>query len=372
VSGPAVAPPALGTPRPTGTPLLEVDDLLVHFRTPRGTLRAVDGVSLRLEPGEMLGLVGESGSGKTVLSRALLGLTPRRAIETISGEVRYLGRDLRGLPERELREVRGREIAMIFQDPMTALNPVMKIGTQIGESLRHHLGLSRAEARRRAVELLDRVGIPSPARRISDYPHQLSGGMRQRVVIAIALSCSPKLLIADEPTTALDVTVQAQILDLLQELQREQRMAVILVSHDLEVVGGRADRIAVMYAGRIVEQATARAVFEATRMPYTEALLRSVPRLDAPSHTRLEAIAGRPPSLTDPITGCRFGPRCTRFATRCGEAEPSLVADAADPDHAYRCWYPVGLAPVVSESDAAGAVSESNAAARPPNADPVD
>jgi oligopeptide/dipeptide ABC transporter ATP-binding protein len=327
----------------SGTALLEVRDLTVHFRTPRGTLRAVDGVSFRLEPGQMLGLVGESGSGKTVLSRALIGLTPRRAVEKIAGEISYLGRDLRGLGESELRKVRGREIAMVFQDPMTALNPVMKVGTQIGESLRYHLGMTRSAARRRAIELLDRVGIPSPARRVSDYPHQLSGGMRQRVVIAIALSCQPKLLIADEPTTALDVTVQAQILDLLQELQREQHMAVILVSHDLEVVGGRADHIAVMYAGRIVEHAPAHALFDATRMPYTEALLRSVPHLEAPSHTRLETIPGRPPSLVTPVVGCRFEPRCNRAASRCREAEPSLVAEPADPEHTYRCWYPIGL-----------------------------
>ena len=324
-----------------GAPLLEVEDLVVHFRSPAGTVRAVDGVSFRVAPGEMLGLVGESGSGKTVTARAILGLTPRNAVEQVAGAVRYLGRDLRGLGENELREVRGREIAMVFQDPMTALNPVMKIGTQLAEPLRHHLGMSRAEARARAIELLDRVGIPSPERRASDYPHQLSGGMRQRVVIAIALSCGPKLLIADEPTTALDVTVQAQILDLLQDLRREQQMAVVLISHDLEVVGGRADHIAVMYAGRIVEQAPARAVFGTPRMPYTEALLRSVPRLDQPSHTRLEVIPGRPPRLDGPLPGCRFATRCGRVQDRCRSSEPVLASDAAAPDHLYRCWYPV-------------------------------
>jgi peptide/nickel transport system ATP-binding protein len=325
-------------------PLLEVRDLTVSFRTERGLLRAVGGISFRIDTHEIVGVVGESGSGKTVSLMSVMGLIndPNAVIE---GSIVFKGRELHGLSKRALRSVRGREIAMIFQDPMTALNPVMKVGTQIGESLRHHLGLSRRAARRRAVELLDRVGIPSPARRIADYPHQLSGGMRQRVVIAIALSCEPKLLIADEPTTALDVTVQAQILDLLQELRREQHMAVILVSHDLEVVGGHADRIAVMYAGRIVEQAPARTLFEATRMPYTEALLRSVPHLDAPSHTRLAAIPGRPPSLDDPATGCRFEPRCSRAATRCREAEPALVTDAADADHLYRCWYPVGSPP---------------------------
>jgi peptide/nickel transport system ATP-binding protein len=323
-----------------GTPLLELRDLVVHFRSPSGTVRAVDGVSFRLAPGEMLGIVGESGSGKTVLARAVLGLTPRQAVEQVSGEVRYLGRDLRGLGEGELREVRGREIAMVFQDPMTALNPVMKIGAQLAEPLRHHLSMSRAQARARAIELLDRVGIPSPARRVSDYPHQLSGGMRQRVVIAIALTCGPKVLIADEPTTALDVTVQAQILDLLQDLQHEQHMAVVLISHDLDVVSGRADRIAVMYAGRIVEQAPAREVFDAPRMPYTEALLRSVPRLDQPSHTRLEVIAGRPPRLDSPLVGCRFAPRCVRAQDDCRSSEPALTNDAPAPDHLYRCWYP--------------------------------
>jgi oligopeptide/dipeptide ABC transporter ATP-binding protein len=324
-----------------GTTLLDVRDLVVHFRVPGGTVRAVDGVSLRVAPGEMLGLVGESGSGKTVLARAVLGLTPRRAIERLSGEVLYLGHDLRASSEQELREVRGREIAMVFQDPMTALNPVMKVGAQIAEPARHHLGMSRAQAWAYAIELLDRVGIPSPARLASDHPHRLSGGMRQRVVIAIALSCRPKLLIADEPTTALDVTVQAQILDLLQDLQRDQPMAVLLITHDLEVVAGRADRVAVMYAGRIVEQAPARDVFERARMPYTEALLRSVPNLDLPSHTRLEVIPGRPPRLDAPVTGCRFAPRCNRVAARCREAEPALAGDGGDPAHLYRCWYPV-------------------------------
>ena len=343
------------TPDRGAAAVLEVEDLTVHFRTPRGIVHAVDSVSVTVGGGEMLGLVGESGSGKTVMSRAILGLTPRGAVETVSGSIRYRGRELLGLPEPDLRRVRGREIAMIFQDPMTALNPVMKIGTQISEPLRHHLGMSRAQAHRRAVELLDQVGIPSADRRASDYPHHLSGGMRQRVVIAIALSCEPTVLIADEPTTALDVTVQAQILDLLQQLQRERQMAVILVSHDLEVVGGRADRIAVMYAGRIVEQAPADVLFSHPRMPYSEALLRSAPRLDQPGHTRLSAIPGRPPSPIDPPPGCRFAPRCERVAERCRAEEPVLAAGAlvgsglgpragaedVTRRHTYRCWYPI-------------------------------
>ena len=328
----------------SGSPLLEVTDLRISIPTEAGLIEAVRGVSFSMQARDTLGVVGESGSGKTVLSRALLGLTPRGAVAARSGEVRYLGRDLSGLPEGELRRVRGAEIAMVFQDPLTALNPVMTVGTQISESLRHHLGMSRAAARRRAVELLDRVGIPSAARRIRDYPHQLSGGMRQRVVIAIALSCAPKLLIADEPTTALDVTVQAQILDLLQDLQHEQPMAIILISHDLDVVGGRADRVAVMYAGRIVEEAPTENLFTGARMPYTEALLHCVPRLDAPSHTRLAAIAGRPPSLIGAGPGCRFAPRCTHVGDRCVEEEAALVADADDPTHLFRCWHPVGLA----------------------------
>ena len=315
-------------------PLLQVADLRVEFRTERGLLRAVDGVSFRLEAGRTLGIVGESGCGKTVLSRSLLRLNP---VE--SGRILFDGRDLVTMDESELRAVRGRDLSIVFQDPMTSLNPVLTIGAQIAETLTHHLDLSRRAARARARDLLAAVGIPSPDRRLGEYPHQLSGGMRQRVTIAMALACEPRLLIADEPTTALDVTVQAQILDLLKQQQRERGMAMILVSHDLGVVAGRTDEIAVMYAGRIVERAPTRELFARTRMPYTEALLRAIPRLEQASHTRLLAIGGRPPDLVSPPPGCRFAPRCARAQERCRHEEPALQADSM-PDHDYACWYP--------------------------------
>jgi peptide/nickel transport system ATP-binding protein len=296
----------------------------------------VDGVSFELEAGQTLGIVGESGSGKTVLSRSLLGLTP-----ATSGQILFEGRDLLAMDELELRTIRGREISIVFQDPMTSLNPVLTIGSQIAESLTCHLKLGRKAARARARELLAAVGIPSPAARLNEYPHQLSGGMRQRVTIAMALACEPQLIIADEPTTALDVTVQAQILDLLKQQQRERGMAMILISHDLGVVAGRTDEIAVMYAGRIVERAPTRLLFERTRMPYTEALLRAIPRLEQASHTRLLAIGGRPPDLVSPPPGCRFAPRCGRAQDRCRVEEPILQLDR-EPAHWFACWFPVG------------------------------
>jgi len=325
-------------------PLLEVSDLRVEFRTERGTLRAVDGVSFALEAGRTLGIVGESGCGKTVLSRSLLRLNPIAA-----GRIAFDGQDLVAMDESELRAVRGKDISIVFQDPMTSLNPVLTIGAQIAETLVHHLRMGRRAARARARDLLAAVGIPSPEARLGEYPHQLSGGMRQRVTIAMALACEPRLLIADEPTTALDVTVQAQILDLLKQQQRERGMAMILISHDLGVVAGRTDAIAVMYAGRIVERAPTRRLFEHTRMPYTEALLRAIPRLEHASHTRLLAIGGRPPDLVSPPPGCRFAPRCSRVQERCRFDEPELLADSA-PDHDYACWYPVSP----SEGDGRG------------------
>ena len=320
--------------------LLVVDNLSTSFRTPAGIVHAVDEVSFTLARGRTLGIVGESGSGKTVLSRSVMGLLPKsNAIRT--GRVIFDGVDLVGLDDRDMRSYWGTEIAMVFQDPMTALNPVVKVGRQITESLRYHLDVSKEEADRTAVQLLQSVGMPEAARRLKEYPHQLSGGMRQRVVIAIALACSPKLLIADEPTTALDVTVQAQILDLLQRLQQERHMAMMFITHDLGVVSGRTDDTAVMYAGRVVEKAPTRALFANMKMPYTEALMKSIPRLENPSHSRLLAITGRPPSLINLPRGCRFAPRCPYAQERCREEEPPL-RDAETPGHQYRCWYPVG------------------------------
>ncbi len=323
-----------------GEPLLEVTDLVTHFDTPRGVVRAVDGVSFSLRRGETLGVVGESGSGKTVLSRSIMGLLPKHDVIR-SGSVRFEGREIGQAEAEEMRSLWGTQIAMVFQDPMTSLNPVMKIGRQITEPLLHHLDITKKYARELALSLLSSVGIPEPERRMGQYPHEMSGGMRQRVMIAIAIACGPKLLLADEPTTALDVTVQAQILDLLEKEQRERYMAMILVTHDLGVVAGRADAIAVMYAGRIVEIAPTRVLFSSMRMPYTEALMRSIPRISEASHTRLHAISGRPPELVDPPPGCRFAPRCDYVQDRCWKEEPPLIP-GDDPGHSYRCWFPVG------------------------------
>jgi len=320
-------------------PLLVVDDLHTSFRTGRGTVRAVDGVSLSVSRGKTLGIVGESGSGKTVLSRSIMGLLPPRDVIR-SGTVHFAGHDLTAMSPEELREVWGAELSMIFQDPMTALNPVKRIGKQITESLRLHVDMDRKEADATAVELLRSVGIPSPEERIRWYPFQLSGGMRQRVMIAIALACAPRLVMADEPTTGLDVTVQAQILDLLAELQRERHMAVILVTHDLGVVANRADDIVVMYAGRIVERAPTHTLFNDTHMPYTQALMDSIPRLADPSGTRLHAIAGRPPDLVHPPEGCRFAPRCPYVQDKCRQSDPPLRT-AGSPDHLFACWFPL-------------------------------
>jgi len=324
----------------SGSELLKVVDLKTHFRTERGTVRAVDGVSLTLAQGHTLGVVGESGSGKTILSRSIMGLLPTRHVIR-EGHVYYEGTDIIGYSQNDMRSVWGSEMAMVFQDPMTSLNPVMKIGRQITESLVHHLSMDKTEATETALALLQSVGIPEPKQRLEEYPHQLSGGMRQRVTIAIALACGPKILFADEPTTALDVTVQAQILNLLQKQQTERHMAMILVTHDLGVVAGRTDDIAVMYAGKIVEQAPTSVLFEKMKMPYTEALVSSIPKLANPSHTRLEIISGRPPDLVNPPKGCAFGPRCKYVQDKCREEAPPLVA-AETPGHFYRCWFPVG------------------------------
>jgi len=321
-----------------GVPLLEVRELRTHFLTARGPVKAVDGVSFSLERGRTLGVVGESGSGKTILSRSIMGLLPRSNIVR-GGDVFYEGRSLGELSARQLRDLRGAEISMIFQDPMTSLNPVVRIGRQITETMEHHLGVTGEEARTRAVTLLASVGIPDPERRLREYPHQLSGGMRQRVTIAIALSCGPKLLLADEPTTALDVTVQAQILDLLGRQQQERFMAMILVTHDLGVVAGRTDEIAVMYAGRIVERAPTPVLFHEMKHRYTQALFRSIPKITDPAHRRLDTIEGRPPDLATIGPGCPFAPRCRYARDRCTTETPPLLEIA--PGHSHACWYPV-------------------------------
>ena len=322
--------------------LLEVEDLRTHFFTREGVVRAVDGVSFSVDRGRTLGIVGESGCGKSVTALSIMGLVPRPPARIVGGSILFEGRDLTRLSEPELEDVRGREIAMIFQDPMTSLNPTLKIGTQIAESLRRHLGMTGDDARRRAVSLLEEVGIPNAARRLDDYPHRFSGGMRQRVMIAIALACNPKLLIADEPTTALDVTVQAQVLDLLEELRHEHEMAMIIITHDMGVVAETADEIAVMYAGEIVEHAPVLDLFDRPEHPYTEALLGALPQIEGEGirEGRLTAIPGRPPDLVDPPDACRFAPRCP-YADRgddCASRHPELRE--VRPRHLVRSAHP--------------------------------
>jgi peptide/nickel transport system ATP-binding protein len=321
-------------------PILSVEKVSVDLPTARGNLRAVDQVDLKLAPGQTLGIVGESGCGKTMLSRAILQLLPRKA--KLSGRVMFDGQDLTQLDSESLRKLRGRSLAVVFQDPMTSLNPVLTIGSQLMETVQEHLGLDTAAARQRSLKLLAEVGIPAPEQRLKQYPHQLSGGMRQRVAIAIALSCEPKLLIADEPTTALDVTIQAQILDLLAREQRSRHMTMILITHDLGVVAGRTDETVVMYGGRIVERAPTAVLFKQMLMPYTEALLAAIPRIEAPPHTRLPAISGRPPDPTQPMRGCSFSPRCRYADMRCRTEKPALLG-ADRPDHTYACFHPIGV-----------------------------
>ncbi len=325
---------------PLDGPLLELKDVSTQFKTARGMVHAVDGVSFSLERGKTLGVVGESGCGKSVLSKSIMGLLPKRNV-TRGGSITFEGEEIGSAKPGDLRKLWGTQMAMIFQDPMTALNPVMKVGKQITESLRYHLDVSREFADDTALQLLTSVGIPEPQRRMKQYAFEMSGGMRQRVMIAIALACGPKLLFADEPTTALDVTVQAQILDLLQEQQRERFMAMILVTHDLGVVANRTDDIMVMYAGQAIEKASTRTLFAEMRHPYTHALLQSIPKLDQPSHSRLDAIGGRPPDLAHPPKGCRFAPRCPNVQDRCREEMPPL-AERDTPGHEFACFYPVG------------------------------
>jgi len=315
-------------------PLVSIDDLTVQFRTDRGWSTAVEGVSFDIGDGDCVGVVGESGSGKSVTALSMLRLHARRTARFASGSVRYDGRDLLCIPESDLRRIRGRDIAMVFQDPMSSLNPVLTICDQISESLRLHQNMSRADARRRAVELLDLVRIADAGRRVDEYPHRLSGGMRQRVMIAIAIACRPRLLIADEPTTALDVTIQAQILELLRDLRARLGMAVMLISHDLGVIAEFARRVIVMYAGRVVEDAPVDVLFRRPLHPYTEGLMASVPAIEGET-ARLYSIPGRIPDPDEAVAGCRFGPRCGYAEPVCRAAMPDLVA--VDGDHRVRC-----------------------------------
>lgn len=325
--------------------ILEVKDLVVRFYTQEGTVYAVNGVSYEIEEGETLGIVGESGSGKSVSSLAVMGLIPSPPGKIESGEVMFEGRDLLKLKSDQMRLIRGKEIAMIFQDPMTSLNPVLTIGTQITEALKLHEGMNTSQARKRAADLLDMVGIPDAYRRLDDYPHQFSGGMRQRVMIAMGLSCNPKLLIADEPTTALDVTIQAQIIELVKQLKDEFNMAMIWITHDLGVVAGIADRIQVMYGGRIMESGTAGGVFDDTRHPYTDGLLASLPRLDSSGEEKLVQIEGSPPDMRNEPQGCPFAPRCDvrerLNLEKCWTDQPPLETvpgHSGAEQHVMSCW----------------------------------
>jgi oligopeptide/dipeptide ABC transporter ATP-binding protein len=319
-------------------PLLSVEDLRVQFWTRRGTIHAVNGISFDIAPGETLGIVGESGCGKSVTALALLGILPR-AGKVTSGHAIFGGRDLLHLSDRQLRRVRGKEIAMIFQDPMTSLNPVLTIGRQIAEALETHFGMKRKAAQQRAAELLDRVGIPAANKRVRDYPHQFSGGMRQRAMIAMALACRPKLMIADEPTTALDVTIQAQILDLLRELVAEENAALILITHDLGVVAGMCERVNVMYAGLFMETGSAAQLFTEPRHPYTVGLLQSIPRLDAARGERLHPIEGIPRDMLSPPQACPFQPRC-RYEVELSRTEVPLLEEIGR-GHKVACFNPV-------------------------------
>lgn len=317
-------------------PLLSIEDLKTWFYTDDGIARAVDGVSYAIRPGETLGVVGESGCGKSVTAMSVLQLVPTPPGKYVGGEILFKGENLLEKSEAEMRKIRGKEISVIFQEPMTSLNPVFRVGDQIGESLRLHEGMTKAQARERSIELLKQVGIPSPEQRIDEYPHQLSGGMKQRVMIAIALACNPSLLIADEPTTALDVTIQAQILELLRDLQREKGMAILMITHDLGVVAENADHVVVMYAGKVVESAPVEELFENPKHPYTVGLFRSLPRLEQESE-RLEVIEGNVPNPLQFPSGCKFRPRCPHASETCAATEPDL--NQIDPKHHVACHH---------------------------------
>src|SRR5438093_10296556 len=336
--------------------LLEVNDLSVHFSTEDGVVHAVDGVSFEVERGKVLGIVGESGSGKSVTAMTIMGLT-RDINSEFKGEVNYGGRNLLELSDAEMQNYRGNEIGMIFQDPMTSLNPVYRIGEQIVESIQTHEKVDNRQARKRAVELLRQVGIPNPESRVDDFPHQFSGGMRQRAMIAMALSCNPSILIADEPTTALDVTIQAQIIELISRLKADFNSAVIMITHDLGVVAEIADEIIVMYAGRVVERALTRDLFYDPQMPYTWGLLGSIPRLDRPRPARLHSIKGAPPSLINMPQGCKFRPRCPHAFEKCME-EPLLENRVETPRHLDRCWLDVEVKRALRGATIAGEAPE--------------
>ena len=323
--------------------LLQVRDLKTYFYTSQGVVKAVDGVSYDIQEGETVALVGESGCGKTMSALSIMRLVPRPQGKIEDGEILFQGRNLLALDEEEMRKIRGAEIAMIFQEPMSSLNPVLTIGRQITETLEAHHPVSGEEAKRRALDLLRLVGIPDPAQRFSDYPHQLSGGMRQRVMIAIAVSCGPKLILADEPTTALDVTIQAQILELLRGLSQEFGLAMIIITHNLGVVARYADRVHVMYAGKIIESASAREIYQNPRHPYTLGLLHSVPRLDQPRRAKLDPIEGQPPDLWNLPEGCSFAPRCKFVAERCVREAPPLRD--LENHHRSACWVAESLKP---------------------------
>ena len=317
-------------------PILEVDDLRTYFHTDEGVVRAVDGISLHVNEGECLGIVGESGSGKSITQITVLGLIPQPPGRIHSGRILFDGEDLLEKSDAELRKIRGNKISMIWQDPMTSLNPFLKVSRQLVEPLETHQGMSRPQARQKAIEMLEKVGIPGAAERFDQYPHQFSGGMRQRVMIAMALLCAPKLLIADEPTTALDVTIQAQILELIKQLRADFGTSVVVITHDLGVVAGMADRVVVMYAGRIMEQAPSKPLFDRPAHPYTVGLLRSVPRLDRGRTQRLIPIEGRTPDTSKPIPGCPFAPRCQWAIEKCSKEIPP--AFEAGPGHVSHCW----------------------------------
>ncbi|WP_129673604.1 ABC transporter ATP-binding protein [Candidatus Chloroploca sp. Khr17] len=328
-------------------PLLEVRNLETHFHTQDGVVKAVDGVSFHVDRGETLGIVGESGCGKSVTSLSIMRLIPSPPGKIAGGQILFDGEDLLTLSDAEMRHIRGNRIAMIFQDPMTSLNPVLTIGRQITESLELHMSLSRKEAYNRAAELLHMVGIPSASKRLDNYPHQFSGGMRQRVMIAMALSCNPELLIADEPTTALDVTIQAQILELINRLREELQTAVLMITHDLGVVAGMTDRVTVMYAGKVVEEGNTKEIFANPRMPYTIGLLRSIPRLDEERGHKLNPIRGLPPNLIDLPPICPFSPRCDYVQERCLTQTPPLRKVA--PDHHAACLFDISMETPIPE-----------------------